>query len=128
MVFIDRQNVVLDYWFERTKRMKTRKGETLLEEIAVKGVKARGVLLCGKKVISTLKAIELEQEAVEPEQNVMTEAETEESDPEVKNETEPELRKTIEEISTEAEALRTRMSSILKKFDGDTPDLFGDDE
>lgn len=127
MVFLDRQNVLLDYWFERTRRMKTRKGETLLEEIAVKGVKARGVMLCGKKVISTLKAIQLEQEPAEPEQKAGV-SETDGSDAEEGEEAEPQPRRTIEEINAEAEALRTRMSSILKKFDGDTPDLFGDDE
>lgn len=136
MVFVDKDRVLLDYWFERKKRMKTRKGETLLEDISVKGVKARGVQLCGKKVVSTLKAIELADESEEPEdegeaEDVETpEAEAEGEENGTKNrEPEPEApARTIDQIDAEAEALRNRMSSILKKFEGDTPDLFGDDE
>ena len=125
LVFLDAEKVILDYWFERTKRMKTRKGETSLEEISVKGVKAKGVQLCGKKVISTLKAIEIEEETLEQE----TPAEPDEDHIDEKEDPKPvEPRKSIDEINAEAEALRNRMSSILKKFEGDTPDLFGDDE
>ena len=128
LAFLDRDNVVLDYWFQRTKRMKTRKGETSLEEIAVKGVKARGVQLCGKKVISTLKAIEIEDEP-EPEPEVQpAEEEVEVADDSPEEATEPRPRKTMDEISAEAEALRNRMSNILRKFESGTPDLFGEDE
>ena len=128
LVFLDRDKVILDYWFERTKRMKTRKGETSLQEISVKGVKAKGVQLCGKKVVSTLKAIEIHSEPDEPDETE-TEAEPEQYSTEEKKDPEPSApRKTIDEIDAEAEVLRNRMSSILKKFDGDTPDLFGDDE
>lgn len=124
MVFLDNQNVVLDYWFQRVKRMKTRKGETLLADVSVKGVKAKGVQLCGKRVISTLKAIEISEESQEPEEPA--EPETPDiSEPEEVISEEP--RRSIEEISEEAEALRNKMSSILKKFEGDTPDLFGDE-
>jgi len=125
MAFLDREDVLLDYWFERQKRMKTRKGETLLSLIAVKGVKARGIQLCGKKVISSLKAIEISRE---PE---LSEEESEISEDEIAlqdiQEQPSEPRKTIEEIGAEADALRNRMSSILKKFEGETPDLFEDD-
>ena len=118
LVFLDRDNVVLDYWFERRKNMKTRKGETLLTDVMVKGVKARGVQLCGKKVISSLKAVELVDE--------VEQAEEPEPDPEEKAKPEepPAPKKTLEEINAETEALKSRMSNILKKFEGGTPDLF----
>ena len=118
LVFLDRDNVVLDYWFERRKNMKTRKGETLLADVMVKGVKARGVQLCGKKVISSLKAVELVDE--------VEQAEEPEPDPEEKAKPEepPAPKKTLEEINAETEALKSRMSNILKKFEGGTPDLF----
>jgi len=119
LVFLDREDVVLDYWFERRKNMKTRKGETLLTDIAVKGVKAKGVQLCGKKVISSLKAVELVDEAEEPE---------EQKEPEPEDNAKPEEpsvpKRTLEEINAETEALKNRMSNILKKFEGGTPDLF----
>lgn len=118
MVFLDRENVLLDYWFERRKNMKTRKGETLLSEITVKGVKAKGIQLCGKKVISTLKAIEIDKE---PE----TAAEEPES-VEAATELPEEPKRTLEEISSEADDLKNRMNSILKKFESGTPDLFED--
>jgi topoisomerase-4 subunit A len=126
MVFIDREDVVLDYWFERQKRMKTRKGETLLREIAVKGVKARGIQLCGKKIISSLKAIEINGElesSPEAPPDMETDMPLEDSGQE-----QPSIpKKSIEEIGVEADALRNRMNTILKKFEGGTPDLFGDD-
>lgn len=127
MVFLDRQNVLLDYWFERKKRMKTRKGETLLDDIAVKGVRAKGVQLCGNRVVSTLKAIELQDEPDEPEEQEEPEEPKEQNEKGEEEETKAEPRRSIEEISADAEALRNRMSNILKKFEGDTPDLFGDD-
>ncbi len=119
LVFLDRDNVVLDYWYERRKNMKTRKGETLLADVMVKGVKARGVQMCGKKVISSLKAVELVDELEEPEDQ--KEQEPEDS---AKPEEPPVPRKTLEEINAETEALKSRMSNILKKFEGGTPDLF----
>lgn len=132
MVFLDRENVLLDYWFERRKNMKTRKGETLLSEIAVKGVKAKGIQLCGKKVISTLKAIEIVDEPdpgpdpdSDPEQE---QAQKEEGAGNTAAELPAEPKKTLEEISAEADALKNKMSSILKKFESGTPDLFGDTE
>ncbi|MCD6588185.1 MAG: DNA topoisomerase IV subunit A [Candidatus Fermentibacteraceae bacterium] len=118
LVFLDRDNVVLDYWFERRKNMKTRKGETLLTDVMVKGVKARGVQLCGKKVISSLKAVELVDEVEQAEE---PEPESEEK---AKPEEPPVPKKTLEEINAETEALKSRMSNILKKFEGGTPDLF----
>ncbi|MCK5133455.1 MAG: DNA topoisomerase IV subunit A [Candidatus Sabulitectum sp.] len=124
MIFLDRENVLLDYWFERRKNMKTRKGETLLSEITVKGVKAKGIQLCGKKVISTLKAIEINDEPEVPAEEPEPEEQNEEpaADPPV----DAEPRRTLEEIGEEADALKDRMSNILKKFEGGTPDLFGD--
>ena len=124
MVFLDNQNVILDYWFQRVKRMKTRKGETLLTDVSIKGIKAKGVQLCGKRVISTLKALEIQDEPVESEESEDREI-TEVEEPDEAAPEEP--RRSIEEISAEAEVLRNRMSSILKKFEGDTPDLFGEE-
>lgn len=123
MAFLDRENILLDYWFERRKNMKTRKGETLLSDIIIKGVKARGIQLCGKKVISSLKAIEINDEPeVSTEEPGFEEEHTEEATPDLPEEP----KKTLEEISAEADALKDRMSSILKKFDSGTPDLFED--
>ncbi|MCK5786997.1 MAG: DNA topoisomerase IV subunit A [Candidatus Sabulitectum sp.] len=120
MVFLDQENVLLDYWFERRKNMKTRKGETLITDIMTKGVKARGILLCGKKIISTLKAVEIDHEPenpVEPDEDP-----PEEEIPELPSEP----KRTLEEIDAEADVLKERMSSILKKFESGTPDLFED--
>ncbi len=122
MVFLERENVLLDYWFERRRNMKTRKGETLLSEVTVKGVKAKGIQLCGKKIVSTLKAIEINDEPEIPANK--QEPEPEEDIPELPEEP----RKTLEEITEEADALKSRMSNILKKFESGTPDLFGDSE
>ncbi len=126
MVFLDRENVLLDYWFVRKKNMKTRKGETLLSEISVKGVKAKGIQLCGKKVISTLNAIEIEENEKE-EEKVLEEKPPEDVTEEDSKETAPVIqKKTLEEISAEADALKNKMSNILKKFDDGSRDLFGD--
>ncbi|PIE51097.1 DNA topoisomerase IV [Candidatus Fermentibacteria bacterium] len=121
MVFMEDCNAVLDYWFQRVKRMKTRKGETSLHDISVKGVKAKGVQLCGKKIISTLKVVQ-HQELPEEEEPA-----EEENTPEESASSEAKESRSIEEITAEAEVLRNRMSSILKKFEGDTPDLFGEE-
>lgn len=124
MIFLDRENVLLDYWFERRKNMKTRKGETLLSEIIVKGVKAKGIRLCGKKVISTLKAIEINDEPEVPAEEPEPEEQNEEPAADLPVDVEP--RRTLEEISAEADVLKDKMSNILKKFESGTPDLFGD--
>jgi len=126
MVFLERENVLLDFWFVRKKNMKTRKGEILLSEISVKGVKAKGIQLCGKKVISTLNAIEIEEnkkEKVEILEDNLPEDNSEENREEAVPVTQ---KKTLEEISAEADALKNKMSNILKKFDDGSRDLFGD--
>ncbi len=125
MVFLDQDNVLLDFWFERRKNMKTRKGELLISDITVKGVKARGIQLCGKKVISSLKAIEILDEP-DPE-DIAPEEDTEQEKPDEPTIALPqEPKKTLDEISAEAEVLKNRMSNILKKFESGTPDLFED--
>ena len=126
MIFLDQENVLLDYWYERRKNMKTRKGETLITDIMIKGVKARGIQLCGKKIISTLKAVEMNHEPENPVEPEEAEKLDEDSPEEVIPEPPSEPKRTLEEIDAEADALKDRMSSILKKFESGTPDLFED--
>ncbi len=57
----------LDYWFVRTKGMRRRKGDCLVSSVRVTNYSAKGVQLCGRKVVSSLKATPVDDEEPEGE-------------------------------------------------------------
>jgi hypothetical protein len=118
LLFHPGSDVILEYWFERRKRMKTRKGQTSASDIPEKGVKARGVRLCGTRTISSIKAvaatIDTEDDpepAPEPEATV--------SDP-------APAALSLEEVEARAEELNRKLRNIVEKYE--TPDLFQDQQ
>ena len=62
MLFTERDNMRLEFWFKRKKRMRKFKDSILQSEVRVTGSDAKGVRLGGKKEISSIKAVELEDE------------------------------------------------------------------
>ncbi len=129
LLFHDGEEFLLEYWFERRKRMKTRKGRTVSADIPEKGVKARGVRLCGNRTLASIKVLEVtREEKPETEPEPAPEAEPEETpkdDAQEKAEP-PRPRLTLPEIEEQAEELSRRLKSIVEKYD--TPDLFDDRE
>ncbi len=129
LVFTPLTDFTLEYWFERKKRMKTRKGQTASADIPEKGVKARGVRLCGSRTIASIKLLEtVSEEKPEPAPEAEPEAEPEpEPRAESEPETEPEPAKppmSLEEIEEKATELNRRLRSIVEKYE--MPDLFED--
>jgi topoisomerase-4 subunit A len=114
LLFHEGSDVTLEYWFERRKRMKTRKGQTSAADIPEKGVKARGVRLCGTRTISSIKAVaattdteDAPEPAPEPEATV--------SDP-------APAALSLEEVEARAEELNRKLRNIVEKYE--MPDLF----
>jgi len=60
--FTQESEVLLDFWFERTKRMKKRKESVLISTFKVTGQSAKGVQLCGRKVISSIKGLSVDDD------------------------------------------------------------------
>jgi topoisomerase-4 subunit A len=132
LFFTHREGVRLEYWFQRAKRMRTRKGSTELSEMHVKGVGARGVRLCGKKVISSIKGMEQDFDAdsedsgseppeeVPPEweEHAETVDESREPEDEQPGQT-PEQTRTVEQILEDAEELRRKSARTLEEASGD---------
>jgi topoisomerase-4 subunit A len=126
LFFTSREEVRLEYWFQRVKRMRIRKGTTDLEEVLIKSSGARGVRLCGKKVISSIKGIELDREdgseaSSEEPPDEPDETSINESPDEDEVETSvPELpAKTVEQIIEEAEDLKRRTTRAIEDAGGD---------
>ncbi len=142
LFFTSREEVRLEYWFSRVKRMRIRKGSTDLSEVLVKSAGARGVRLSGKKVISSLKGIELDREIVSEVSSAEPQEEPQEEPPEEppedppgesdetsiagssdEDEAEtsvPELpAKTVEQIIEEAENLKRRTTRAIEDAGGD---------
>lgn len=131
LLFHHREEFILEYWFERKKRMKTRKGQTGSADIPEKGVKARGVRLCGNRTLASIKVLEIiPEEKPEPAPEPETEPEPEPGESprnDAREETEsPRPRLTLPEIEERAEELSRRLRSIVEKYDA--PDLFDDRE
>jgi len=61
ILLTDKPEMQLDFWFVRTKRMRARKGDCLISEFKVTSSGAKGVQLCGRKMISSFKATEVEE-------------------------------------------------------------------
>ena len=68
MLFTERENMRLEFWFKRTKRMRKFKDSILQSEVRVTGSDAKGVRLGGKKEISSIKAVELDEEEPQEEE------------------------------------------------------------
>ena len=131
----------LDFWFQRTKRMRRRKDECLISDYRVTSENAKGVQLCGKKIISSIKGVSLDdgeddsveapvtdypdEEAEAPDEVEDTEESLDEAD-----ETEP---PSPEEVIKQAEDFRANAAETLKRVeeaihpedDEDAEDLFG---
>lgn len=131
LFFTHREGVQLEYWFQRVKRMRTRKGSTDLSGIPVKGVGARGARLCGKKVISSIKGMDLdldvdiEESGSAPSEDTPPEGEEPVEILDESRETEeeqhgkpPAQKKTVEQILEDAEELRRKSARTLEEAGG----------
>jgi len=139
--FTEEPEMKLDFWFQRTKRMRKRKDECLLSDYRVTSESAKGVQLCGKKVISSIKGVPVEDE--EDDEPVIqsetddttdeTEASGREKDeqepPDVSPETEP---PSPEDVIKQAEEFCANAAETLKRVekavhpDDESDDLFKD--
>jgi topoisomerase-4 subunit A len=132
LFFTDLPEMRLEYWFQRVKRMRTRKGSTELSDVLVKGVGAKGVRLCGTKVVSSIRGIEPEtgegeEEPAEDEEapdddgtgtGGQEDADLEEEGAEAGGEA-PAEERSVEQLIEEAEALRLRSARALEEASGD---------
>jgi len=123
--FTSEEELKLDIWFQRRKRMRKRKDECLLSDFRVTGENAKGVQLCGRRAVSSIKGIP----AIEPEEEEMPEnhGETAEDEPPKSEEDDGGSAPppSPEDVIAEAEQLRSRSSKTLKKVEeGEDQDLF----
>ncbi|MCK4506621.1 MAG: hypothetical protein KAW14_13485, partial [Candidatus Aegiribacteria sp.] len=135
--FTHETEIKLDFWFERTKRMRKRKDDCLISEYRVTSEGAIGVQLCGKKIISSIKgtpiddditAEESEPAAESPEEE--TEISEEEAVPEDSGNGQP---ISPEKLDEKTEEYHRRVAEVLKQAeeivtpdDGEeSGDLFG---
>jgi topoisomerase-4 subunit A len=136
--FTEEPEMRLDFWFQRKKRMRRRKDECLISDYRVTSESAKGVQLCGKKIISSIKGIstgdEEEDDSTEPadsddETEVPAEEEEEQESPDEVLKTEP---PSPEDMIKQAEVFRTNAAETLKRVekaihpDDESDDLFGD--
>jgi len=132
----------LDFWFQRTKRMRRRKDECLISDYRVTSENAKGVQLCGKKIISSIKGVSLDDngddDSDEPsaddysveESEAPDEAEDIEESLDEAAQTEP---PSPEDVVKQAEDFRANAAETLKRVekvihpddDEDEGDLFG---
>ncbi len=130
----------LDFWFERKKRMRRRKDECLISDYRVTSENAKGVQLCGKKIISSIKGVSLDDDdddSVAPSETDIPDDEAEAPD-EAEDiqeslgeaaQTEP---PSPEDVIKQAEDFRVRSAETLKRVekvihpddDEDAGDLF----
>ena len=68
VLFTSEPEMLLDFWFERTKRMKKRKDSILISGFKITGESAKGVQLCGKRVISSIKGVPVDDEGDGPDE------------------------------------------------------------
>ena len=130
----------IDFWFQRTKRMRRRKDECLISDYRVTSENAKGVQLCGKKIISSIKGVSLddgEDDSVEAhvtdypdeEAEAPNEVEDTEESLDEADETEP---PSPEDVIKQAEDFRANAAETLKRVeevihpedDEDAGDLF----
>lgn len=142
--FTHEREIKLDFWFERTKRMRKRKDDCLISEYRVTSESAIGVQLCGKKIISSIKGSPIDDDITveegepapeSPEETEISEEETEISEeeavPEDNGISQP---VSPEKIDQKTDEYHRRVSEVLKQAeeivtlddDDDSVDLFGD--
>lgn len=131
----------LDFWFQRKKRMRRRKDECLISDYRVTSENAKGVQLCGKKIISSIKGVSVDDDDEDPDapsQTDHTDDEIEapfdeENEPGSPNESPEAESLSPEDVMKQAEDLRLRSAETLKRAekiidpddDKDPDDLFG---
>ncbi|MCD4774542.1 MAG: DNA topoisomerase IV subunit A [Candidatus Aegiribacteria sp.] len=128
--FTEEPEMKLDFWFQRTKRMRRRKDECLLSDYRVTSESAKGVQLCGKKIISSIRGVPLGDEE-EDDSYDETEISPEEEE---KQESLDEVLKTEppspEDVVKQAEDFKVRSAETLKRVektihpDDESDDLF----
>jgi len=138
--FTEEPEMKLDFWFERTKRMRKRKDECLISDFRVTSENAKGVQLCGQKIISSIKGIPVGEdkdeslEAAETDElDVEPETESEEENLKEQLPDEPETESPFpEEIIQQAENFRSNAAETLKRIEKtirpeeESDDLFRD--
>ncbi|MBD3278356.1 MAG: hypothetical protein GF388_08655, partial [Candidatus Aegiribacteria sp.] len=132
--FTAEQEMTLDIWFQRRKRMRKRKDTKNISEIRVTSDSAKGVQLCGRKPVSSIQGLVEEEE---PEEQEDGEEDTDDSTadgveaPEKSAEDrdrEGTPSPSPDEVIEKAEELKKESSSTLKKAEeaaeNDSDDLF----
>jgi len=134
------EEMKLDVWFYRKKRMRKRKDEFLISDFKITSEHAKGVQLCGRKIVSSIKGVLLtdaddttglsETDSYDGETDVsggeVPEQETLHEEPET-------VLPSPEDVLKQAENLRLRSAEALKKAektvhpddDEESGDLFG---
>jgi len=122
--FTGEPEVKLDFWFQRTKRMRRRKDECLISDFRVTSENAKGVQLCGKKIISSIKGVSLcdgeeYEESVDSPEPADAGIETDAPDYEQEAPDEsPQTELTSpEDVIQQAEEFRTNAAEALKRVE-----------
>jgi topoisomerase-4 subunit A len=111
LLFSDAPSYMLEFWFERRKRMKARKGEMPSEDIGIKGASARGIRVGGSRVITSIRAV-LPEKPPEPPAGGTGEGEALDGE----GRAGPEApKRSPEQLVGDAEALRERSSRLLEE-------------
>ena len=141
LFFTAEEELKLDIWFQRKKRMRKRKEEALLSDFRVTSDSAKGVQLCGRKIVSSIRGIPLDEEDTDTEEEGPDDVSGSDEDSVVPGDdgsadpsedesseaSEEELSST-EDVVRKAGELRQRSSETLRKLrDGsDEDDWAGD--
>lgn len=120
ILFSDLPAATLEFWFERRKRMKTRKGELATSDIGLKGSSARGMRIGGSRIITSIRAISPEP-APQAQPGPPAPAAGDEATPDPAPAADPP--KSPDQILGEAESIRERSSRLLEE----ASKLFQDD-
>lgn len=149
LVFSCEEAGTVEFWFERRKRMKVRKGEQRIEDVHVMGSGARGHRLGGGRPVSSARMLERRPDAVPaaeaapetpatapdpaPEPDSGEEAREAPEDPgpdgaSASEEPGASPRPSWDQLLTDLDTLRRKSSEAVRRAGGDTqPDLFGED-
>ena len=131
--FTSEEEMTLDIWFQRRKRMRKRKDTRKISEIRVTSDGAKGVQLCGRKPVSSIQGLVEEDEPETREEEKETEdasSDTEEApeDSGEDREEEEDPPPSPDEVIEKAEELKKESSTTLKKAEeaaeNDSDDLF----
>jgi topoisomerase-4 subunit A len=117
LLFSDAQASMLEFWFERRKRMKTRKAELPITEIGIKGPSAKGIRIGGSRVITSIREVLPEKPAeagpVQGDASVAQAGGSGEASAAEPGPSEPP--KSPDQILSEAEDLREKSSKLLEE-------------